>query len=89
MCCEEIKEKGTAFEISCVASDLHKRAKEFQESSIDLKDYNSIDVIFTATILQDLLAADRSNLIGKISVQTSTVLMSSAIYYFTIINDRS
>ena len=75
--CEELTEKGTSFEISHVANDLHRRATELQESSVVLKEYGFTDVTFTATDLQDLLAAQRCNLIGTIGVQSSSGLKFS------------
>ena len=84
--CGELKEKGTSFEISRVANDLHKRAKELQSSSVDLENYESIGAIFTSTDLQDLLLTGNRNFIGKNSVQTSLGLMHSFNYNLTVIS---
>ena len=64
--CDELKEKGSPCEIARVANDLHKRANELKESTICTDNYNSMDVAFNETDLQDLMKSIKGNLVGNI-----------------------
>jgi len=65
--CQEVKDKGTAYDISQAANDLHIRAEELVKIPVELSsgELLRLAVIFTPSLMITKTAEE--NLVGKLS----------------------